>query len=164
MHTLLPPYMSKILISIDYLETYITPQALPVIFINPQNVIIIPNRWNKIKLCLCFSTCIFIVKQGMIFCQQLTCGIWQDETFMMSIWEKFTICENWKIFRNSVGKKNSTDKNCKIERKRFVFKHIYDNTHAWICIKCTMSILNWNYPIFLIYKRYKLMDMYIKML
>ena len=104
-HTLLTQYMIKSLSSIDNLETYITTQVLSVIFIKPQNVIIIPNRWNKIKLCFCFSTCIFIVKQVMIFWQLPTCGRWHDEKFMMSTWEKFTICDKWKILSDNFGKK-----------------------------------------------------------
>ena len=50
--------------------------------------IIIPNRWNKIKLCFCFITLLFIVKQRMIIWQRLTCGRWFDVYFLMSS------CEN----------------------------------------------------------------------
>ena len=79
-HTLLPNYSSKILRSIYYLECFSTPQTLPFIFIKPQNVIIVPNIWNKIKLCLCFCTYIFIIKQRMIF--------WQRFDLRMMTWCK----------------------------------------------------------------------------
>ena len=78
-YTLIPQYMVKSLSSIDSSETCITPQALTFISFNNQNVIIIPNRWNKIKLCFCFSTRLFIIKQRMIFWKRLTSGIWNDE-------------------------------------------------------------------------------------
>ena len=153
-HTLLPQYMKKSIISIGLLETCITPQALSVIFIKSQNVIIIPNRWNKIKLCFCFSTCIFIVKQRMIFCKQLTCIRWQDVKIMMSTWDRFITCNKWKIFSGNVGKKEIILPKMKNWKNgSFFCIYMIIPMHEYV-YKCVVVISNWNYPMVLLDKMY----------
>ena len=44
LHTLPPQYVSKSLSSIGSLKCFSTPQALPIIFIKPHNVIIVSNK------------------------------------------------------------------------------------------------------------------------
>ena len=81
MHNLLPQYISKSLISIYSLGTYTTPYALTVVFIKSQDVIIIPNRRNEIKLSLGFCNCLFLIEKRMIFLIRLSCVIQHDGNF-----------------------------------------------------------------------------------
>ena len=105
MHALILQYMSNSLSSIDSLETCITPQALTVIFIKPQNVIIIPNILNEINIILGLFTCLFLIEKRMKCWGRLNCGRWSDRNFNDITLKIFSTCKNERFLLVALARK-----------------------------------------------------------
>ena len=68
---------------------------MPVISLKPLNVIIIPNRWNKIKWMSFSAHTFFIIKQQMIPDRNWLVEADNMKILILSIWEDITNSKYW---------------------------------------------------------------------
>ena len=100
-------YMRHILVSFNPLKYIITTGILPLIFIKPLNVSIIPNGWDEIQFHVCFYIFFFPIFKN----DKLMVKYWRYQTWCILLW-----CQIKKKLqmRNIVVYISITNKSCLI--------------------------------------------------